>query len=377
MSQGGSAVGLIGRDAELAAIDERLAALGRGSAEVLVLGGETGIGKSALLGVLAARARELGHRVLSGTAAEFQADVPFVVVNDALEGVADLLEGDALAAERYTAYRALGRALGALARERPVLVLLDDLHWADPASVEVVSHLLRRRPEGPVLLALAMRPAQTPAPLAAAVQRAVREGGCHELHLRPLDPAECDRLLGPEVGRGRRRELEALSGGNPFFLRQLARAPAPAPGDPPTGLDDLELPLAVRAAVAEELRSLDAVPLRLLEGCAVVGDPFAPEFAVAASGLAEGDARDALDVLAAADLDTARWGRSADALPPSGDPPRRLRGHGARVADRCPRARGWGAVGVRGRPAGPRPPSGALRPGRRRGGGGGDRARRA
>lgn len=294
---------LVGRDAEVAAVAARLDALGAGPAQVLVLTGETGIGKSTLLAVIRERAAAAGHRVLSGTAVEFQADVPFVVVEDALgDALGPLADGGALAAERHTAYRAVGRALQELARERPVVLLLDDLHWADPASVELVAHLLRRRPEGPILIALAMRPAQAAPPLAAAVQRAVREGGCEELRLRPLGPDDCDRLLGPGVAPARRRQLEAISGGNPFFLRQLARAQeAPASGGP-AAEGDRGLPPAVSAAVAEELRHLSHAVLTVLEGAAVAGDPFAPDLAAAAAGVPEDDALDALDALAAADL---------------------------------------------------------------------------
>ena len=64
----------------------------------------------------------------------------------------------ALKAERYRAHRAVQELLDGLAVGRPLLLALDDLHWADQASLEVVASLLRRPPDGPVLLACAFRP---------------------------------------------------------------------------------------------------------------------------------------------------------------------------------------------------------------------------
>ena len=67
------------------------------------------------------------------------------------------------AGERYRSHRALRALIEMLGRERPVALLLDDLHWADDASIELVLHLLRRPARAPHLLAFALRPAE-PAP---------------------------------------------------------------------------------------------------------------------------------------------------------------------------------------------------------------------
>jgi hypothetical protein len=73
-----------------------------------------------------------------------------------------------LAQERFRFYRALRGLLELLARRRPIVLALDDVQWADPASIEAIAYLLRRPAAGPLLLALAARPGQSPSQLGTA-----------------------------------------------------------------------------------------------------------------------------------------------------------------------------------------------------------------
>jgi predicted ATPase len=148
---------LVGRAAELEVLDRVLAG-GRSSALEIV--GEPGIGKTRLLTELGTRAEARGHLVLSGSASEFERELPFGVFVDALdEYVAGLdprvledMDEEArkelqhvlpslpasgrpsatLQIERYRTHRAVRGPLKALAARKPVVLLLDDLHWADP-----------------------------------------------------------------------------------------------------------------------------------------------------------------------------------------------------------------------------------------------------
>ena len=185
---------LVGRSAELTALEAALAAARREFAAVEVVG-EPGIGKTRLLAALEARADAQGCLVLAGSASELEADLPFGLFVDALDEylygleprrLAGLDEDDraelahvfpALAGgaetlqERYRLHRAVRALLEELAAPQPLVLVLDDLHWADSGSLELLGSLLRRPPAAPVLLALAVRPRQVPERLAAALER--------------------------------------------------------------------------------------------------------------------------------------------------------------------------------------------------------------
>jgi predicted ATPase len=249
---------LVGRREELAAFERALVEVERGWARAVALRGEPGIGKSRLLGELAGRARELGLLVLEGRAAELERDLTFALLLDALEPLAsdptlagpiEELEGWQLgelaavlpavgplatveavpaSGERHRVARAVRALLERAGAERPLALLLDDVHWADPVSADVLALLLYRPPRGRVLLGLAARAGRAPgleSALAAAQQRRTAE----VLELGPL-PIEAVGELLPGLGRAARERLHQGSGGNPFYLQELARAGQPRLG---------------------------------------------------------------------------------------------------------------------------------------------------
>jgi DNA-binding CsgD family transcriptional regulator len=312
---------LVGRDRELEAV---LAAIeGAGHRPVAVCG-EPGIGKTRLLTEIAAHEERREALVLVGRAAEFERDLPFAVWVDALDDYVRSLEGAALAEvadaavvdelatvlpalarhagptpvptpidERYRVYDAMRSLLERLAGDRPFLLVLDDLHWADHASGDLVAALLRRPPRKVGLL-VALRPHQAPPRLLAALDRSERDGGLLRVTLGPLDRAATDRLLGDGIAPELRAALHDDSGGNPFFVEQLARAaPGRRRGAVPAGVTD---------AIAEELRALAPGTRRILDAAAVVGDPFEPKLVAVAAQAPGDEVEDALDRLATHDL---------------------------------------------------------------------------
>jgi DNA-binding NarL/FixJ family response regulator len=321
---------LVGRTAELGSLDHSLAKLERGESGALELVGEPGIGKTRLLAELGARADAHGQLVLSGSASELERELPFWIFVDALDEYVqgleprrlDSLDDDALSElahvlpslpargdgdgtprpdERYRTHRAVRQLLERLAVPKPLVLLLDDLHWADSGSIELLGSLLRRPPTTAVLIALALRPRQVPERLSGALERADQAGILTRLEVGPLSADEATELLGTDVGR----EVYEESGGNPFYLQQLARSPrgaamtAPAAG---VSLAGVEVPRAVLAALSDELALLPDEARRALEGAAVAGDPFELELAAAAAGLPEATAMEALDELLQRDL---------------------------------------------------------------------------
>ena len=325
---------LVGRAEELGAFDLLLAELEAGRAATIQLVGEPGIGKTRLLAELAARVDERGLLVLTGSASELERDLPFWVFVDALDEYLQGLEprrlggldddvrselaqvfpslssfgngsGSRLQHERYRSHRAVRELLELLASTKPLVLILDDLHWADAATVELLGALLHRPPAAPVLTALAVRPRQVPERLSAAVERAHRTGSLHRVELGELTRDEAGELL----GAAQRLHVDSLyeaSGGNPFYLEQLARSLDRAPPRPASGaavtLAGVEVPDSVAAALTEELGLLSDSARSVLQGAAVAGDPFEPELAAAAAGTSEDVAIVAIDDLLQLDL---------------------------------------------------------------------------
>jgi predicted ATPase len=193
----------VGRADELGAFDRALDEVDQGRAAAIELVGEPGIGKTRLLAEFASRADALGRLVLSGSASELEGDLPFSVFVDALDEYLRGLDPSrlrgldedvrtelahvfpslsalatardvALQDERYRSHRAVRALFEHLAHTRPLVLVLDDFHWADSASVELLGALLRRPPNAPVLMAVAVRPRQLPERLSAALERAHR-----------------------------------------------------------------------------------------------------------------------------------------------------------------------------------------------------------
>ena len=244
-------------------------------------GGRAGIGKTRVLAELASRCELRGHLVLSGSASELErelrsrssymrsmstsrASIPtypppstttYKRSSRTSPSLSALADGRAVAPqhERYRSHRAVRALLERLAQTRPLVLVLDDFHWADSASVELLARLLRRPPAAAVLTAVALRPANAER-LAAALERADRAAALTRVELDDLTPDEARELLGERVSAADAAVLYEECGGNPF-LEQLARSleragrAASAPESSPTSL---EVPQAVAASLNEK-----------------------------------------------------------------------------------------------------------------------------
>src|SRR4051794_23637752 len=215
----------------------------------------------------------------------------------------EVASGPALQDERYRAHRAVCELLESIAASAPLVLVLDDVHWADPASIDLLAALLRTPPAAPVLLALAARPRQLPDRLAGALERAHRAGRLTRLALGALRRDEAGELLGDAVDATLADSLYGLSGGNPFYLEQLARSAGRTDdGAPPARsgtMGGIDVPPAIAASVTEELARLSPGSRALLEGAAVAGDPFEPDLAAVAAGLDRTGAEEGVDDLLA------------------------------------------------------------------------------
>jgi DNA-binding CsgD family transcriptional regulator len=152
-----------------------------------------------------------------------------------------------------------------------------------------------------VLTVIATRPRQLPPRLAPALDRVHRDGTLERLELRALNRDDARALVGQRAD-----EIYEESGGNPFYLEQLARGGAGA-GEAAAGVDDvklagLQVPPQVAAALMEELALLDEAARCVLEGASVAGDPFELDLAAAAADLPEAEVFEALDELVGVDF---------------------------------------------------------------------------
>jgi DNA-binding CsgD family transcriptional regulator len=303
---------LVGREAELAVHADSLAAALDGLPRVVVCEGEAGIGKTRLAQELVGVAERRGVLWVWGSAAETSGAPPFwpwCQVLRALAGRVDLqalagqhrldaelariapdvvsaeppAAGSGSAEDRFRQFDAVARLLREVCQQAPLLVVLDDAHWADEASLLLLHHVTRVLTDERLLVVVNVR--DTERGDDAVIARIGREPVTRRIQLRGLAPAAIRRqlasVLGREVDEREVLEAEALTGGNPFFVGEVALAIA----DRRQGS---HAPLAtsnLQGAIAARLRRLSPDCVRLLEAAAIVGRSFS--VAVVASMLAQ------------------------------------------------------------------------------------------
>lgn len=250
-----SRVGLLGRDDESAVLDSLMAAARARASGALVLRGEPGVGKSALLDHMTDRAGEMA--VLSAYGVESESELPFSGLESLLRPVLGLigtlsapqaaaLEG-ALAlgpptpSERFTAYAATLSLLAGAAEEQPVLVLVDDAHWLDSSSMEALVFTARRLGSEGIAMIFAVRTGE---------RTALDGARLPELSLIGLDPRAARTLVrrasGSTVSDAVAAHLHVNTAGNPLALVALAGSLSP---DQLAGRRPLEDPLPAADAI--------------------------------------------------------------------------------------------------------------------------------
>jgi hypothetical protein len=221
---------LIGRSAECATLEEVLADARQGRSRVLVLRGEPGIGKTALLRHATAQAQ--GFIVVQARGVESEAELAFAGLADLtrpllghLPGLpkvqaaalkAALALGPPVSGDRFTIAVATLTLLATGAERRPLLVVVDDAHWLDGPSAEVIGFVARRLQAEGIVLLLALRDGEA---------SAVDVTGLAELKLQGLDPVDAQALLRQQqtapIASGVAAQLARATAGNPLALLEL------------------------------------------------------------------------------------------------------------------------------------------------------------
>ena len=337
----------VGREENLAHLTERFEKLRDGGAELVMLSGEAGIGKTCLAAELARRAHAAGATVLHGRSDE-ELGIPYQPWIEALThlvrhapGAVPRREGAELAGlvplvrevvaelpvpvgatdpetARYMLFGAVAALLARASADAPVLIVLDDLHWAEKSSLSLLRHLVGARVPLRVLIVATYRDSDVGRnhPLSEALAALWREPGVERVAVGGLDDTEIFVLLEAAAGydvdddvhdlaRALRRETD----GNPFFAREIMRHLTE------TGaiyrdeggrwhanfeLSDARLPASVREVVGQRIARLGEHVQRVLATAAVVGRDFDLDLLARVTERSEDELLDILDEAMAA-----------------------------------------------------------------------------
>lgn len=325
---------LLERADELTEIAERVAATADGAGGLLMVEGAAGIGKSRLLGAARERADSRGLTVLTARGSELERGFPFGVVRALFEKCVlrapagereQLLSGVAGAAEAvlgsapgdgepardgiaFAGLHGLYWLTANLAERAPLLLAIDDAHWADEASLRFLIYLARRIEALPVLLVVARRPAE-PGTDRGLLDALRADPLARVLHPAPLSEQAATQIVqaafSPRAGARLCRACHGATGGNPLLLRMLASALREEGVDPEAdGAARVAqlAPRVVAGSVLPRLRRLPADTGALARGIALLGDGAELRHAAALVGLGAGAATRAADALVAAGI---------------------------------------------------------------------------
>ena len=284
-----SAEGLVGREAELALAAAAVGELSAGRASALVIEGEAGIGKTRLVQSVVDDARSRDVAVFSGQAHPFERTRPFGVVAAALglsrrspdprrAAIGALLAGEVAGDVQYRVVEEIVDLVETSCAERPVLLVAEDLHWADSASLLAILSVARQLPLAALLVVVTARPSPQPSEVVRLLDD-LAAAGARTLQLQPLKSDDVAVLARQMLGASPGPALTAMlakAGGNPLWAVALLRSLADGGmlrrvGDTvePT---TFELPASLSDLVVRRLRHLPAATLELLQVTAVLGD---------------------------------------------------------------------------------------------------------
>ena len=312
---------LYGRDDELEALQVALAAAAAGRGELAFVAGEAGFGKTALVEALAAGAHNAGAVVLTGHAYDHDA-APYAPWIELLRGyrggagLPDLSPGLASAeilealAGKDAVFEQVAGFLASLSQERLVLLVLEDLHWSDQASLELLRSVARRVSAWPLLIVATFRERELAPhqPLQRVLPMLLREARPLRIDLRPLSDDAVRQLIGVRYGLPPPDEakltayVQRATEGNALLLIELLRTLEHerllCPADDGWQICDLSttvVPPLVRHMLGQRVAGLDEDAQRLLQIAAVVGVVVPPNLWQAAAGVEDEAFADAID----------------------------------------------------------------------------------
>jgi len=318
---------LIGREPQLTLLEDALLAANRGQGQIVLLGGEAGLGKTRLATELQARAGRIGMTVMWGGCSEADVALPYLPF---LESIGNFLaasdleivrrqlgpirrelahmfpqldpetvvrQGDDPAQSKLRLFEAVLALLQIPAGQHGLLLVLEDLHWADASTRELLDYMTRRLRKARILLVGTYRTDELHRkhPLLPTIQGWRRAGLAQVIELGPLPPASVadmvEAIFDQPIREEFRNFLHARSEGNPFILEEMLKA-AIDEGDIFRGaerwerkeLAEMKLPDTVRETILLRVERLGEAQAEILRIAAVLGPSFGYQALVAVSG---------------------------------------------------------------------------------------------
>jgi DNA-binding SARP family transcriptional activator len=323
----------VGREAALARLRAQAERAAAGDARLVLVVGEGGIGKTRLIAQLAAglpdfdvlygrcdeeelfsygpwvdmlrpRLERMNDAELAAVLGAEAADLARLVpeIHERLAGAGGAARSNDPETERRLLFAAVTRVVARIARQRPLLLVVDDLHWADRSSLLLGRHLAREPRLGRVLLVGTFRDAELDPghPLPDLIADVERDRPVPRVRLGGMDEREVSALIGSwhgaEVDDAAVRAIRAETEGNPFFVKQLVRHLEEA-GDGarlPVG-DRLGVPEGVRAVIARRVARLPERAGHVLSVAALIGRDFEYELLERVTDVPADELLDVLD----------------------------------------------------------------------------------
>jgi DNA-binding CsgD family transcriptional regulator len=313
---------MYGRSEELRVIDAVLSGLGMSGRALVEVTGDPGIDKTTLLAQTADLAARHGFAVMWGRGDESERHSPFFMIVDAVTdhlveaALVDRLGGESpyvatlltafpdvrcgagtplpfVKASRHCLFRAARELVERLLSDRGLVLILDDVHWADEYSIGWLDFLHLHPSRAPVGVVFAYRPRQAPARLASVTSRVTFRSAVLSVPLRPLRRSDVERLTGQRPGNG---DLYDRSGGNPFYAQLYAHTAQRLGGRLPDDVD--ARPDGPRAQVIrDEVSRVSAIAAAVAEAASMVAEPISVPLVAAVAALTEAEVEEGLEDL--------------------------------------------------------------------------------
>lgn len=325
---------LVGREEQVAHLRALWQRASAGETAVVTTEGQPGSGKTRLLAELAAGAHDDGAIVLAGRCTE-DSDVAFAPFTEALRpyaaGAADSLPewvvaelarllpeldpaGPATEGEpqdaRHRLFEAVAATIGQATERAPVLLVVDDLQWADPATVGMLAHMIRTVAPAPLLVAASLREEGSDRALDALLADLRRERRLERIALSGLSTEETAALactwLDEPASPALAEALQRRTGGNPLFVEELVRHLVESQADRSTEVlaraAGADVPEGVRSLIERRLARLPELAGEALRLAVASGEDFSLVELAAGCDASEDALADALDEAVAAGL---------------------------------------------------------------------------